>query len=229
MSSLYIDHGNSSCKWCSDGANNVHSGNLGDLRKWLAMYPQQSVYIASVSANAAALAALFGCDTVVTWLQSKAQWHELTNAYSPPNGLGVDRWCAMIAAWASLRHQSLCVISCGSATTIDFVNADGRHLGGLITLGVTGAFHALAGATNLPIVTVRERIQPYANNTQDAINSGILGMIVNWLNAQIQQQLPSKIVVYGGNSGIIAKHLQYPYVIQDHLALTGIQLQCEYS
>lgn len=54
--------------------------------------------------------------------------------YRDPARLGVDRWLAMIAA---VRRAAgpVCVLGAGTAVTFDAVDADGRHLGGLILAG----------------------------------------------------------------------------------------------
>ena len=56
------------------------------------------------------------------------------NAYSTPGNLGVDRWLAVIAAHARERRLT-CIVSVGTAMTIDGVDASGQHLGGVIVPG----------------------------------------------------------------------------------------------
>ena len=56
------------------------------------------------------------------------------NGYREPAQLGVDRWLAMVAAYGRFR-TALCVVSAGTALTIDLVGADGQHAGGLILPG----------------------------------------------------------------------------------------------
>ena len=58
----------------------------------------------------------------------------IRNAYPEPAKLGVDRWLAMLGGHA-LERGAVCVVSVGTAMTIDGVDADGRHLGGVIVPG----------------------------------------------------------------------------------------------
>jgi type III pantothenate kinase len=58
----------------------------------------------------------------------------LTNGYSDPALLGVDRWVAMIGAVAQI-NEPICIVDAGTAVTIDFVS-EGTHLGGLILPGL---------------------------------------------------------------------------------------------
>jgi type III pantothenate kinase len=67
-------------------------------------------------------------------------------AYDDPSRLGVDRWMAMIAAYARVRGP-ICVIAAGTAVTFDAVDADGRHRGGLIFAGPRLAADALRRGT----------------------------------------------------------------------------------
>ncbi len=57
------------------------------------------------------------------------------NGYTDPGQLGVDRWLAICAAFARYRAP-VCVVSAGTATTIDLVTDSGEHQGGLILPGI---------------------------------------------------------------------------------------------
>lgn len=56
------------------------------------------------------------------------------NAYVDHRKLGVDRWMSLIAAHA-LEQGACCVVNVGTAMTIDGIDAQGRHLGGVIVPG----------------------------------------------------------------------------------------------
>lgn len=59
----------------------------------------------------------------------------VVNAYSEPWRLGVDRWVALIGARSQYPGRTLCIVTIGSALTIDLLGADGRHHGGCIVPG----------------------------------------------------------------------------------------------
>ncbi len=59
----------------------------------------------------------------------------VTNGYREPWRLGVDRWVAAIGAWHDAGQRAVCVVDIGTATTVDVVDAKGRHRGGLIVPG----------------------------------------------------------------------------------------------
>jgi type III pantothenate kinase len=57
------------------------------------------------------------------------------NAYPEPWRLGVDRWVQLIGAHHEHPGKDLCLVSLGTAMTIDLLTAGGRHLGGSIVPG----------------------------------------------------------------------------------------------
>jgi type III pantothenate kinase len=56
------------------------------------------------------------------------------NAYAEPARLGIDRFLGMAALRAE-RARALVLVSVGTALTLDALDADGRHHGGLIVAG----------------------------------------------------------------------------------------------
>lgn len=65
--------------------------------------------------------------------ESKAKAAGVVNSYSEPGRLGVDRWLGVVAAFH--HYGAACVIDCGSALTLDFVDREGSHRGGFIVPG----------------------------------------------------------------------------------------------
>src|SRR5690606_17161180 len=61
---------------------------------------------------------------------------DLRVCYPQPHQFGVDRWLGLIGArrQAGAGH-ALLVASCGTAITVDLLDADGTHLGGVIAPG----------------------------------------------------------------------------------------------
>lgn len=101
--------------------------------------------------------------------------HELgiKNAYANPEQLGVDRWLALIAA-RNMTQEAACVVDCGTAITIDFVDADGCHQGGLILPGLAMMRDAMLDRTQIPHVGISESTDLLAKNTESAIAAGSL-------------------------------------------------------
>ena len=82
-------------------------------------------------------------------IKAEAQQGALINGYMEPERLGVDRWLAMLAVIEEEQPEvPICVIDCGSAITIDAVNAKGEHVGGLIVPGISMMRNALVKGTS---------------------------------------------------------------------------------
>lgn len=81
------------------------------------------------------------------WVRSAASAAGVRNAYREPWRLGVDRWVALIGARQAWPGRALCIVSVGTAITIDLLDASGRHRGGLIAPGPTLMIDALLERT----------------------------------------------------------------------------------
>jgi len=142
---LQLDVGNSRAKWRlvdRDGivARGEYSAADDASRKLLlecAGFIDQA-WISSVAAPAqekslgGLLAERWGIEP---WFaRTQARTGDLVNSYEDPLRMGVDRWLAMLAARQQVSDR-VCVIDAGSALTIDFVSASGRHEGGYIIPG----------------------------------------------------------------------------------------------
>ena len=67
--------------------------------------------------------------------RSSATAAGVRNAYPEPWRLGVDRWVQLIGAHHEHPGRDLCLVSLGTAMTIDLLTGAGRHLGGSIVPG----------------------------------------------------------------------------------------------
>lgn len=146
--SLLVDVGNSRIKWAvlsSTGlgpqhADSYHGWSEVQLRARVLIPagPVGRVLVASVAAapfNDLIRRAVGACGELEPeFLQSAAAGGGVRNAYRNPAQLGVDRWAALIGA-RSLERRACCIVDVGTAATIDGLDADGRHLGGLIVPG----------------------------------------------------------------------------------------------
>ena len=68
-------------------------------------------------------------------VESVAQQAGVFNGYRDPDELGNDRWAALVAARAE-TSAPVCIISCGTAITIDAMNGRGEFIGGSIFPGL---------------------------------------------------------------------------------------------
>ena len=129
----------------------------------------------------------------------------LRNAYPEPARLGVDRWLAMIGGRA-LEPGAICVVSAGTAMTIDGLRADGQHLGGVIVPGPDLMVASLLKNTSdiaAHSVGGRSSNELFADNTLGAIQQGAvqaLAALIDRAVATIEAQIgtPPALLLTGG-------------------------------
>ena len=157
------------------------------------------------------------------WLCSSAAICGVRNAYEQPEQLGADRWAALIGARG--MTSSACLVVCvGTATTVDWLDADGEFRGGLILPGVDLMRASLARNTaQLPLAEGEFNCAP--RTTMDAIVSGCLHAQIGAIERMFRAlaDLPGAICLLTGDAGQrIAPHLNIPCQLVENLILDGL-------
>lgn len=93
------------------------------------------------------------------------------SGYTDPVRLGADRWAAVIGAFTRFGGP-VCVVDAGTAITVDVVDAQGLHQGGLIAPGPQTMRRALADATAGLQDLGEGELALLARDTRSAIWSG---------------------------------------------------------
>ncbi|PTD95493.1 type III pantothenate kinase [Pseudothauera lacus] len=234
---LLIDAGNTRIKWAvlaNDAAPGawldsgaLNHSEVAGLRAVCARHPRLerafACNVAGAALGAAMTAALAPC--ALQWLHASAHCAGVSNAYDNPAQLGADRWAALIGA-RHLHPGPCLVVSAGTATTADVLDADGRFRGGVILPGVDLMLRALAGNTaQLPLAD--GRYCDFPRNTADAIVSGCLlaqAGAVNALYARVATQPQACCILTGGAAARFADLLQMPLCKEDTLVLQGLAI-----
>jgi type III pantothenate kinase len=143
---LLVDIGNSDIKWApyrqalEPGGVIRLAPSPGESLKpvWGKLEKPQGVYVSNVAGDAVAEEITRYCldnwSVEPVFLTVSRECNGLVNAYADAGQLGIDRWLAMVAAWSHCQ-TGVCVVDCGSAVTLDIVQAGGRHLGGYLLPG----------------------------------------------------------------------------------------------
>lgn len=146
---VLVDVGNTRLKWArlETGGKLVDSGRLvhidgfeAAVRAMFDALPSgvRRTLVANVAGEANGQRLAQACQEKFghrpEFVQVQAQAHGIRCAYEQPARLGVDRWVAMIGAYARVAG-AVCVIDAGTTVTFDAVDAQGNHLGGLIFPG----------------------------------------------------------------------------------------------
>lgn len=161
-------------------------------------------------------------------LRARAGQGGVRNGYSEPSRLGVDRWLAIVGA-VDRYGTPLVVWDLGTATTLDAVDTDGRHLGGWILPGPSTMLDALRDRTQLPVppdLTNTGPVQP-GTSTAECIGRGVLAAQAGALE-QLMQGLASgaaadpKLVVTGGAAAQVLPLLEVEHIHDPWLVFRGM-------
>jgi type III pantothenate kinase len=157
----------------------------------------------------------------------------LRNAYTEPAKLGVDRWLAMIGAYAMAPTAAL-VVSVGTAMTLDAftanaVSGEGWHLGGMIVPGPDLMMHSLMRNTS-DIATRAQQGQHgdrfFADNTLGCVYQGAVHATTALIEAAYTRLLhtdrDARLLLTGGAATQVEKHLSMPVQVVPDLVLRGL-------
>jgi type III pantothenate kinase len=232
---LLIDAGNTRIKWAL-AADDAPLGQWSDsgavthaeLNHLPASWQQHRVTRAIVS-NVAGVKVrdqlqLMLPTTAIDWFASRAELAGVRNGYRNPAQLGCDRFAAAIGAHALEPGKALVVATCGTATTIDALSAEGDFLGGMILPGLGLMASSLARNTaQLPQIAASGAIPAgFADNTDDAILSGCLSAQAGAIERACALLGASLCVLSGGAARYIAPALSAPYRMVDNIVLVGL-------
>jgi len=241
MSLLVIDLGNTRLKWGridSDGLlvgePIVHKDtNIGQLldKVWTFTVIPQRVVMASVASDT--LRKQIENWLIEKWgikaemIASSAQLGMLKNGYQIPEQLGCDRWVAMLEAFYTIKTV-VCIVDCGSAITIDAVDKQGQHLGGMIVPGFSAMTSALTTNTSLSFLgnALPDSFQ-LARSTQDAIAMGTSQAITSLVLRTIEwlEQVTGESVtcfITGGDGEKLSALLECEHIADKDLVIKGL-------
>jgi len=162
----------------------------------------------------------------------------IVNAYKDPAKMGVDRWLAMIAAFDlcdAKNGELICVIDCGTAITLDVLDVQGAHIGGLIMPGYQTMVRSLFAQTG-NIESFEQMGFNHAQNsglacsTRDAIIKGCSQLVAGGVADVLKRQLAEGVtkihcVVSGGDGQWVADELDTDEQVRE---ITGAAVRESY-
>lgn len=259
---LLIDMGNSRVKWTrarirstrltlssadAPGYAVLDESQAADHSQWrrddfianvLQGPPAQRVLIANVAG--ARLESIAREALAQTWqiepqfMHSTAFAAGVRNAYGEPAKLGVDRWLGLIAARAMCRG-SVCIVSAGTACTVDGLDGEGRHLGGVILPGPRLMMSSLMKGTSeigWRAAGGSARDSLFADNTLGALQQGALHALAALVERAMQtmeQQLGERpaLLFTGGGGGSLRAAVGYESQEIPDLVLRGLAVMAQ--
>ncbi|MFJ4145870.1 pantothenate kinase [Pseudomonas sp. NPDC089734] len=158
----------------------------------------------------------------------------VTNGYDDYERLGLDRWLAVVGAY-HVAGKACLVIDLGTAVTSDFVDAEGRHLGGFICPGMPLMRNQLrthtrriryddAAAERALVSFVPGRA------TSEAVERGCSLMLRGFALTQVELARSYWkddfcVFVTGGDAGLVESVIPGVRVVPD-LVFVGLALAC---
>jgi type III pantothenate kinase len=166
------------------------------------------------------------------FLISPANGFGITNAYPEPSRLGSDRWAAMVAAYNESQSAVL-VVDAGTALTIDAIDAQGKHLGGLIYPGLSLTHNMLETGTQMDFDLNEMELKDsdfFQNSTEKGIYSGTTQGMASLIDRAYRELMTinhsAEPVCYltGGDAEQIKNTLQCSCQLEPVLVLKGLAL-----
>ena len=247
---LLLDLGNSRLKWCvardgrleTDDSGVIDELAAGELGALIERVTPARVALSSVARSerdeVVRRAVRASTGEGPERFASVAEQAGLINAYPEPARLGVDRWLAMLGACDRHGHPAI-VADVGTATTLDAVDAAGRHLGGWILPGPQTMARSLFEGTDLAASLPTAPVLSPATSTGEAIVGGISGAQVGAARcfiAAVESQLggAATLVTCGGGGEALASGMmvdapdgQPPVVHDPWLIFAGMLVAME--
>lgn len=237
---LLLDIGNSRIKWAlsvgsalstTGAAKHEGLGLTAEARTCLLALHEPALIVAASVARGAVTDALENF-ALSEWGQSiryvsvERQGHGVICGYHHPQQLGVDRWAALVAA-RQLVKGPVGVVDAGTAVTLDFMDAAGEHLGGVIFPGPHLMRRSLFVGTDQLSWVNGGAPGVFARDTSNAVFAGTTLAVAAAVDS-IRDSMEVKIegqpawLLTGGGVTEIAPHLQGHYRHEPALVLEGI-------
>ncbi len=244
---LLVDMGNTRIKWAiahddilseqgaiirePDGENNLAQLAVLDQR-WAELDTPERVVIANGAGAAQAqhieswIKQHWLCP--VSYLTTPKTQLGVTNAYARHQDLGIDRWLGLLAGY-HLIDGAVCIIDCGTAVTVDAIDANGQHLGGCIVAGLAMMRSALNQTEKINIQPIRAENELLSVNasTKTAVYCGTLYAVSKAVDAIIvdmknEMASDATCIITGGDAKLIQPLLHESTIYEKNWLFKGM-------
>ncbi len=244
MKALLLDVGNTRLKWGVFEDDQIRRTGHIPMRKvreeglgvLTSRLPRsvEAVHVSNVAGRTfgTRLSGVIGmhCDSDVHFAKAERYACGVRSGYRHPRRLGVDRWVAMIGAWAELESACI-VVDAGTAVTIDVIDNEGQHLGGQIFPGVRLMFEALTASTSdIPAVgrqlSAASGLDMFGDTTSKAVQNGawnaVTGAVDRAITTLRSNAYDPAVVLTGGDASRMLTALGTEPLHRPHLVLQGL-------
>ncbi|MBL8729674.1 MAG: type III pantothenate kinase [Planctomycetes bacterium] len=234
---LTVDRGNSTidCQRHDDGARLAFDVAAADPAPLLAFLRRaglrSAVACSVVREGLAAVESELAAAGVALRIAGRDFGYPLVLDYETPATLGADRWVGAFGAWQ--QHGRSIVVDCGTATTVNLVEADGTFRGGPIAPGLRAFAAGMAAVTPaLPAPAFDAEPQLPPRSSQAAVDVGVLlgycGMVERLVAATLAvARGPARVVVTGGHAARLLRRTRLRATHTPDLVHRGLRALAE--
>lgn len=237
MRNLIVDIGNSRIKTAVFNNENLVMESPFDNFEAFLQFTQNSdfenVIISSVKYSEDELQDLLNFDFLYL---DKLTPVPISNMYTTPETLGVDRKAAVIGARAKIEKGPVLTIDMGSCITYEILDAKDRYFGGAISPGLKMRFRAMHEQTaRLPLVSLENNGIPKLTGDstlscmQSGVYHGILHEIEGYINAYRFEYGDLKVIICGGDSKVFESLTKDHIFVIPNLVLYGLNRILSYN
>ena len=244
---LLLDLGNSRCKYAIYGESRIEKYGAQNYEPFGKLYSVKSLYGQYNDASEIIISSVLskainnqieetllkdGANNIY-FLEPSKNSFGVTLAYVDLSALGIDRVAALIAAHEKYTGNS-CVVDCGTAVTIDFLDAEGTHQGGVILPGIESMKKTLLSSTEIEIDHAKMEFNVLSNTTENAIHTGCISAVVGGIEYIVNKMASvydsfDQIVLTGGDAELAQSHLSescqtMQIHVVDTLVLDGLEV-----
>lgn len=149
-------------------------------------------------------------------------------SYQDPSRFGIDRYLAITAAYEQVGGAVL-VVDCGTAVTVDAVDDNGIHRGGVIMPGIEMMKQALMQKAKEIDEVDADGLDVFAHSTSSGVSSGALMAVVGGIREVLERQSglmnsESQCLITGGSSRVVAEYLGLPCRVCHNLVFDGLKM-----
>lgn len=233
---LLIDLGSRGMAWRGVGkpGATAHTGEPGEClaRAFNSLSRPDEVVLGSVAAEPVTRKLRAWCrenwDREPREFAASAQACGVRNAYAHPAQLGIDRWAALVAAHKQYDGAVL-IADCGTAVTADYMESDGRHIGGVIAPGLGLMREALPKVTRLaPVSRHAPTPRLLGTDTELGVTGGALAATVGMIRYVSEKTAarhgpPAAMLITGGDAQTVLPRLDSRWQAAPDLVLDGLE------
>ena len=234
-----LDIGNTRTKYCKVDSSNTRSSVQFLTNNNLTKHFLNNKLCGSTKVILASVADEQLTEVVRSWcLKNNSDFHRVlseenkngvTSAYEDPSKLGVDRWLALVGAVKLFPNKNVLIIDSGTATTVDYISGEGKHVGGWILAGLNTLISSVlsetakvkANKSEIPSLGFGINTSENVNNAAWAATIGTIHLAISELNRL--EHVIDEVIITGGNALSISTLLTHQHKVIDDLVFAGLQ------